>query len=219
MLLPRETSRTLSEATARSSYRLFKGVSVKEEEKNKTNKNKNKNKLTLSKLTCIESFLTNKRIESRVSKENVVLLGINWHDRAVFNWQSQVISRLLRFCITRLGDWLKNVAPAQFSASHMQKQKNLWQLWRAFRRFPALSAGCILCYVSWLANLIVCVCPYWSTHIWNVIHKEVKNFGCSFRQKPLKTIARRSHSKKSTPCLFFLSFFCLFVLSPVVIIN
>ena len=66
--------------------------------------------------------------------------------RAVFNWVSKVISRLLWFCFTALCDWLTKFPPLS-QPMRSKTQTNRASLARFFPRLAPLTCWLVLCVV------------------------------------------------------------------------
>ena len=89
--------------------------------------------------------------------------------RAVLSWVSKVISCLLRFCFTRLYDWLAKFAPfSQPMGSQPKKQGrqlspllNQNQSFLVARVFPRLTQVTCICFKFWLADCVVYICCDW----------------------------------------------------------
>ena len=77
--------------------------------------------------------------------------------RAVFNWVSKVISRLLWFCITTLCDWLTKLAPLSQPMGIQTKTNRVL----AARVFPRLAPVTCICFEFWLARCVVYICCDW----------------------------------------------------------
>ena len=73
--------------------------------------------------------------------------------RAVFNWVSKVISRLLWFCFTRLYDWLAKFAPLSKPMGSQTKTNRAWshafsRAWCRLHVFASSSDRLIVLFTS-----------------------------------------------------------------------
>ena len=73
--------------------------------------------------------------------------------RAVFNWVSKGISRLLWFCFTVLCDWLTKFAPL----SQPMRSKTKTNRSSIARVFPRLAPVTWICFEFWLVHSVVYV--------------------------------------------------------------
>ena len=81
--------------------------------------------------------------------------------RALFNWVSKVISRLLWFCFTSLCNWpAKHVSPSQPISSKTKTNHALLA-----RVFPRLASVTYIFFDFWLVHCAFCVCCDWPKYL------------------------------------------------------
>ena len=106
---------------------------------------------------CNNKLFPNTSTQTRTREQ--IHEDLSSYDRAVFNWASKVISRLLQFCITVLCDWLTKLTPLSQPMGIQTKTNRVL----AARVFPRLApVTCIkICFEFWLARCVVYICCDW----------------------------------------------------------